>query len=96
MRDNIPKNSFLRVANGWQSIFSICFELKRGSWPYLQGEIVSPISFPWDSFGHKVSEWLSITIMASHGDLGCLWRSCLFVEINSLVASWLGPKGFHS
>jgi hypothetical protein len=34
------------VAEGGQSIFSICFEQKRGSRPYLQGKIVS-----WGSFG---------------------------------------------
>jgi hypothetical protein len=46
-------------------------------------KIVFHISFPWGSFGHKMSELLSITITVSHGYLGCSWRSHLFVEIDS-------------
>jgi hypothetical protein len=53
---------------GW-STFSICFELTRDSRPYLQGEIVSPISFLRGSFGHKVSELLSSAVKFPHGDL---------------------------
>jgi hypothetical protein len=44
----------LELLKGERSIFSICFKLTRGSRPYLQGEIVSPISFPWGSFGQDV------------------------------------------
>jgi hypothetical protein len=50
-------------------------------------EIVSPISFSWRSFGHKVSELLSSIVKDPHGYLGCSWRSRSFVEIDGLVAS---------
>jgi hypothetical protein len=53
-------------------------------------EIFSPISFPWGSFGHEVSELLSSTVKVPHGDLGYSWRSCSSVEIDSPVASWFG------
>jgi hypothetical protein len=65
----------------------MCFELSRGSGPYLQGEFAFPVSFPWDSFGHKVSELLFLTIKVCHGDLGCSWRACSFVEISNSIAT---------
>jgi hypothetical protein len=75
---NFPlKKNLFEVAEGLEfSSFWICFELTRDNRSYLQGEIVSPTSFPWGSFEHKVSELLSITIKVPHGDLGCSWRSC--------------------
>jgi hypothetical protein len=86
LRDNILRNSLLGFAEG-ESIFSICFELTRGNRPYLQGEIVSSISFPCGSFAHKVSELLPSRVKAPHEDLGCSWRFHSSVKINSPVAS---------
>jgi hypothetical protein len=87
LKDSIPKSSFLGGLLKGVIQFQYLFKLTRGSRPYLQREIVSPISFPWGSFGHKASELLSSIVKVSHGDLGCSWRSHLFVELNSLVAS---------
>jgi hypothetical protein len=87
----------LRLLRGWSSFFFwICFDLssnKRQQTLPIRG-IVSPISFPGDSFGQKVSELLFSTMKVSHGDLGS-WRSRSFVEINSLVAVWFGSKSFY-
>jgi hypothetical protein len=84
------KNLF-EVAEGLDYLFFwMCFKLTRGNRPYLQGEIVFPIFFPWCSFGHKVSELLSSIIKVPHGALGCSWGSCSSAEIDSTFASWLG------
>jgi hypothetical protein len=97
LRKNIQKNSFLRggVAEGEWSIFSTCFELTREGRPYLQGEIVFPISFPWGLFGHKVSELLSSIVNVPPGDLVCSWRSHSSVKIDALLPLDLGTKGFY-
>jgi hypothetical protein len=52
-------------------------------------EIVSPTSFLWGSFGHKVSESLSSTIKVAHGALVHLQR------LTVLMPHDLGPKGFY-
>jgi hypothetical protein len=79
------------VSEGGQSIFSICL----GQQYLPQAEILSLVYFPWDSFGHTISELLSSTIKVSHGDLGCSWRSCSSVEINGPFPHYLGFKGFY-
>jgi hypothetical protein len=86
LKGNIPKTSLLGVAEGGQFIFSICFELTRGSRSYLYREIISPISFSWGSFGHKGSELLSSIAKVPPVDLSCSWRACQFAEINSLFS----------
>jgi hypothetical protein len=53
----------------------------KGQQILLQGEIISPISFPWGSFGHKVFELLSSIVKVSHGNLSCSWRPCSFRDL---------------
>jgi hypothetical protein len=77
LRDNIPKQFFLGFAKRGWSFFSICFKLTRGSRPYLQGEIVSPISLGV----HLDTRYLNycpaklrflMEIWIAHRDLVCL------------------------
>jgi hypothetical protein len=56
--------------------------------PTYKGKL-SLLFFPWDLFGHKVSELLFITIKVPHGDLVHWYRS-----IASLPHD-LGPKGTY-
>jgi hypothetical protein len=69
------KKFFCEVAEGEWSIFSICFKLTRAADPTYKGKL-SPISFPWGSFGCKVSE-----LFFQHCQ-GSSWKSGLLMEIS--------------
>jgi hypothetical protein len=77
LRDKIPQKILWGCWGAGVLFFSwIFFKLTRGSRPYLQEEIVSPIPSLWVHSDTKLSELLSSTVKVSRGDLGCSWRSC--------------------
>jgi hypothetical protein len=59
-----PKIRFWGLQKGWLVSAS---SLQGAADPTYKGKL-SPISFPWGSFGHKLSELLSVTIKFPHGD----------------------------
>jgi hypothetical protein len=79
----------------FQGSLPLHFELTRGSRPYLQGEIVSPTSFPWGSFGHKVSDRLAQSRFLTEIWVAPRDHVCLFEEIVVLLPHDLSPKGFY-
>jgi hypothetical protein len=83
LRDNIPKTFLFGIAEvGW-FIFSICFELTRGSKPTFKGKL----SLLFLSLGaHLDTRCMNYCPAQS----AFLMETCLFVEISSLVVSWFG------
>jgi hypothetical protein len=80
LRDNIPKTFLFGIAEvGW-FIFSICFELTRGSKPTFKGKL----SLLFLSLGaHLDTRCMNYCPAQS----AFLMETCLFVEISSLVVS---------
>jgi hypothetical protein len=73
LRDNSPKNSF-GIFGGWVHL-QYLLGADRGNLPCLQGEIVTPISFPWGSFRHRCLKYCPaqsrflMDILAIHGEI---------------------------